>query len=290
MASRVHPRLLVVGLGRLGGAFATQLQAAGWNVRVRTRSPSGRRTARGLRLREASEAETHAAQLCFLAVPDSAVAGVAASVAELLSPSAALVHCAGALRLEVLHKAAAGRPTGSFHPLVAVSGADTPLSGHAVAVATRSRSLAPQLAAVARALGLFPVRIPESGRAAYHAGAALAAGGLVALLEAAVATWQAGGIERRAAERALLPLMRSALGGVETRGLVRGMTGPLVRGDTAVVETHLAALPLDVLPLYRLLFGRALEHLAPDLARPSALRLRVLLGPGRPRRSPARRR
>ncbi len=284
MAAPVRPRLLVVGLGRLGGALASQLQAAGWQVRVRTRSPSGRRQAKGLRLREASDKETRAAQLCFLTVPDGAVASVAASVARDISPAAALVHCAGALCLDVLVAAAAGRPTGSFHPLVAVSGADTPLSGHAVAVATRSRWLLPHLLAVARALGLSPVRIPEAGRAAYHAGAALAAGGLVALLDAAVAVWQAGGIEKRAAERALLPLMRSALGGVESRGLLRGMTGPLVRGDAAVVEAHLAALPLDVLPLYRHLFGRALERLAPGLSRPSALRLRVLLGPERPRR------
>jgi predicted short-subunit dehydrogenase-like oxidoreductase (DUF2520 family) len=284
MASAPRPRLLVVGLGRLGGALATQLQREGWSVRVRTRSPSGRRAAKSLRLREATDAETRAAPLCFLTVPDGAVASVAAAVAPLLGPSAALVHCAGALTLEVLHAAAAGRPTGSFHPLVAVSSADTPLSGHAVALATRSRWLAPELIRVARTLGLLPLRIPETARAAYHAGAALAAGGLVALLEAAVTTWQAAGIERRAAERALLPLMRSALGGVETRGLQRGMTGPLVRGDADVVQAHLAALPEDVLPVYRQLFARALHRLSPTLSRPALLRLELLLGPSRPRR------
>ena len=284
MAASVRPRLLVVGLGRLGGALASRLQAAGWQVRVRTRSPSGRRQAKALRLREASAAETRAAQLCFLTVPDGAVAAVAASVASSLSPSAALVHCAGALTLDVLAPAGVGRPIGSFHPLVAVSGADTPLAGHAVAVATRSRWLQPQLLAVAKSLGLSPVRIPEEGRTAYHAGAALAAGGLVALLDAAVATWLAAGIDRRSAERALLPLMRSALAGVEARGLVRGMTGPVVRGDAQVVAAHLAALPEDALPVYRHLFGRALERLAPTLPRPSALRLRVLLGPGQTRR------
>jgi predicted short-subunit dehydrogenase-like oxidoreductase (DUF2520 family) len=284
MAPSVRPRLLVVGLGRLGGAIATQLQAKGWAVRVRTRSPSGRRAAKALRLREATEAETRAAPLCFLTVPDGAVAKVAMAVAPLLGPSAALVHCAGALSLDVLHAAAKGRPTGSFHPLVAVSSADTSLSGHAVAVATRSRLLAPELLRVARALGLTPLRVPESARAAYHAGAALAAGGLVALLEAAVATFEAAGIERKAAERALLPLMRSALGGVEARGLLRGMTGPVVRGDADVVEAHLGVLPEDVLPLYRQLFARMLRHLSPGLARPAALRLQLLLGPGRPRR------
>lgn len=283
MAAGSRPRLLVVGLGRLGGALATQLQAKGWSVRVRTRSPAGRRAAKSLRLKEATEAETRATPLCFLTVPDGAVASVAAAVAPRLGPSAALVHCAGALTLEALQAAAAGRPTGSFHPLVAVSSADTPLAGHSVAVATRSRALAPELLRVARALGLSPLRVPESARAAYHAGAALAAGGLVALLDAAVATWEAAGIERRAAERALLPLMRSALGGVEARGLLRGMTGPVVRGDAQVVETHLASLPEDVLPLYRYLFARMLKRLLPTLPRPAALRLDLLLGPARPR-------
>jgi predicted short-subunit dehydrogenase-like oxidoreductase (DUF2520 family) len=130
-------------------------------------------------------------------------------------------------------------------------------------------------------LGLTPLRVPESGRAAYHAGAALAAGGLVALLDAAVASWEAAGIERRAAERALLPLMRSALGGVEVRGILRGMTGPVVRADTQVVETHLRALPDDVLPLYRLLSSRMLRRLFHTLPRPAALRLELLLGPSR---------
>ena len=78
-------RVLVVGLGRLGGALATQLQARGWAVRVRTRSPSGRRAAKALRLREATEAETRAAPLCFLTVPDGAVASVVDGT-RLLSP------------------------------------------------------------------------------------------------------------------------------------------------------------------------------------------------------------
>ncbi len=284
MPSASRPRLLVVGLGRLGGALATQLQEKGWSVRVRTRSVSGRRAAKALRLKEATEAETRAIPLCFLTVPDGAVASVAASVANALGPTAGLVHCAGALRLDVLHAVAQGRPTGSFHPLVAVSSAETPLQGHAVAVATRSRWLAPELLRVARALELTPLRVPESARTAYHAGAALAAGGLVALLDAAVGTWEAGGIERRAAERALLPLMRSALGGVEARGVLRGMTGPLVRGDAEVVQAHLAALPQEVLPLYRHLFSRMLQRLNPTLPRPAALRLALLLGPARPNR------
>ena len=290
MASQRRPRVVVVGLGRLGGALASQLSRAGFPVRVRTRSVSGRRTAKGLRLREASEADLREARLCFLTVPDGAVAQVAAAVAPALGRESALVHCSGALPLDVLQRPAGGRATGSFHPLVAVSGADTPLAGHAVAVATRSRWLAPELVRVARALGLAPLRVPEAGRGAYHAGAALVASGLVALLDAAVETWSSAGVERASAERALAALMRSALGAVETRGVLRGLTGPVVRGDADVVEAHLGQLPPEVLPLYRMLMRRVLERVSANLPRPAALRLSLLLGPaGRPRRARARR-
>jgi len=290
MASPRRPRILVVGLGRLGGALASQLRRAGFPVWVRTRSVSGRRTAKALRLKEATESDLRRARVCFLTVPDGAVAKVAAAVAPSLGPGAALVHCSGALPLDVLHGPAGGRATGSFHPLVAVSGAETPLAGHAVAVATRSRWLAPELVRASRALGLAPLRVPEAGRGAYHAGAALVASGLVALLDAAVETWAAAGVERAAAERALLALMRSALAAVEARGLIRGLTGPVVRGDADVVEAHLARLPADVVPLYRMLMRRVLRRVSSALARPTALRLQLLLGPtGRPRRTRARR-
>jgi len=274
-------RTVVVGLGRLGSALAVQLRRAGWPVQVRTRSPSGRRQATRLGLREADEKALAAAEICLLAVPDSAVAAVARAVAPLLGKSTGLVHCAGALTLEVLAPVAAGRPTGSFHPLVNVTGPATPLAGHAVAVATRSRVLAPRLAALARAVGLVPVQVPEVGRAAYHAGALLAASGLVAHLDAAVAAWRAAGVSEREALAALVPLMRSALAGVEERGLLEALTGPVVRGDAEVVQAHLRSLPRDVVPLYRALASRVLDRVAHRLSRPTVLRLNALLGPRR---------
>jgi len=274
-------RTVVVGLGRLGSALAVRLRRAGWPVQVRTQSPSGRRQATRLGLREADAKALGAAELCLLAVPDAAVASVAAAVAPRLGKATGLVHCAGALTLDVLASAAGGRPIGSFHPLVNVTGPSTPLAGHAVAVATRSRVLAPRLGALARALGLIPVQVPESGRAAYHAGALLAASGLVAHLDAAVAAWRAAGVSERDALEALVPLMRSALDGVEERGLVGALTGPVVRGDAEVVQAHLRALPRDVLPLYRALASRVLDRVADRLARPTVLRLNALLGPRR---------
>jgi len=280
-----RPRALVVGVGRLGSAVAVQLRKAGWPVTVRTQSPAGRRQAKRLSLVEADANAMKRAEVCLLTVPDGAVAAVARSVAPLLGPSTGLVHCAGALTLEVLQPAAEGRPTGSFHPLVSVVGPETALAGHSVAIATRSRVLAPLLVRIAGALGLKPLRVPEDGRAAYHAGAALSASGLISLLDAAVAAWGAAGVPEREALTALVALMRSALAGSEARGTVAALTGPVVRGDAEVVQAHVRSLPDDVLPIYLALQQRVLAHAAARLPRPAVARVSAVLGPEAAKRS-----
>ena len=285
MPATRRPRTVVVGVGRLGSALSTQLVKAGWPVTVRTQSPAGRRQAKRLGLHEADAPALSRADLCLLTVPDGAVAAVARAVAPLLGRSTGLVHCAGALTLEVLQPAAAGRPTGSFHPLVSVTGPETPLAGHSVAIATRSRVLAPLLGRLAGALGLRPLRVPEDGRSAYHAGAAMAASGLVSLLDAAIAAWTAAGVSEREAMTALAALMRSALAGGEARGAVAALTGPVVRGDAEVVQAHVRALPEDVLPIYLALQQRVLAHAAARLPRPAVARVAAVLGPEAARRT-----
>jgi predicted short-subunit dehydrogenase-like oxidoreductase (DUF2520 family) len=285
-----RPRVVVVGVGRLGSAICVQLRKAGWPVTVRTQSPAGRRQAKRLGLVEADAAAMSRAELCLLTVPDAAVAAVARSVAPLLGKMTGLVHCAGALTLEALQPAAAGRPTGSFHPLVSVTGPETPLAGHSVAIATRSRVLAPLLGRLAEALGLRPLRVPESGRAAYHAGAAMVASGLVSLLDAAIAAWRAAGVPEREATAALAALMRSALAGAELIGTVAAFTGPVVRGDAEVVQAHVRGLPPDVLPIYLALQQRVLAHASARLPHPTVARVAAVLGPEASRRTAARRR
>ncbi len=112
---------------------------------------------------------------------------------------------------------------------------------------------------MARDVGLHALRVPEKHRAAYHAGAVLSAGGVVAALSAAVEAFRVAGISEEDALAALLPLTRSALRGVEARGLAAGYTGPIARGDSGVVAAHLAALPPEAAEVYRPLSRRGLQ-------------------------------
>ncbi|QQR41671.1 DUF2520 domain-containing protein [Myxococcus xanthus] len=269
---------MIVGMGRLGGALGLALQAKRWPVRIHSRTDEGRERAEALGLKTAAPADLKRARIILLCVPDAAVPVVAQALSTTLPRTAALVHTAGALSLDALGTAK-GRSRGSFHPLCAVSSPRDSLVGSTVAVSTPSRTLREVLRHMAADAGLRVIEVPEAHRAAYHAGAVLSAGGLVSLADAAVAALGAAGIPPTDALAALLPLMHSALRGLETRGLAGGLTGPIVRGDSGVVAAHLEALPADVAPLYRLLSRRALGLAGDRLEPTSRAALERLLKP-----------
>lgn len=269
------PRAVIVGFGRVGGAIALGLKAAGWSVSALPRSPDSVRRAAAMPVVLADHDDLAEADVAILAVPDAAVPQALELVEADLAASTPVVHCSGALPLTVFGSKP-GRPVGSFHPLVAVSDPRDRLAGHAVAVASTDKKLHELLVKLAAALGMSPLEVPETGRAAYHAGAVLAAGLLVSLLDGAVSALEEAGIDRAAALQALLPLSRSALTGVEARGLEKSLTGPVVRGDVAVVHAHLEALPAELGSLYRLLSRRALK-LTPALPPETRLALERLL-------------
>lgn len=258
-AKRNRPRVVIIGFGRLGGAIARGLHRAGWPVSVLPRSDEAVRRTVAFGLKLADHDSLSKAAIAVFAVPDASVPQLAASLKDDLGANTALVHCAGALDLSVFgtDPESLRRARGSFHPLVAVSDPTDPLAGHAVAVSASDKALLKRLSQMAKDLQLTPLEVPDARRAVYHAGAVLSAGGLVALASAAIDALGEAGIEPEAATKALLPLMRSALRGVEQRGLQRGLTGPVARGDLAVVQSHLSALPADLSELYRILSQRA---------------------------------
>lgn len=257
--STVRRPVLVVGFGRMGGALAQGLDRTGWPVAVFPRSDASVKRAAELGFKLADLELMKFAALCILAVPDSAIRETAQALAADLGPHTVLIHCAGAMGLEAFgsEPAVLSRPRASFHPLVAVSSPEDPLEGHSVALSASTPTLLPTLRRMAQDLGLAPLEVPEDKRAAYHAGAVLAAGSLVSLLGAAIDAFAVAGIPQKDAQAALVPLARSALRGLEQRGPVLGLTGPVVRGDVDVVRRHLESLPLELREIYKGLAYRA---------------------------------
>ena len=198
----MQPSIAIVGRGRLGRALARALG---------TSPPLGR------------GADPAHAGVVLLCVPDAEIDDAAACV----SPGPLVGHCSGA------------RPLGpcdlSLHPLMTVT-ADTPparFAGAGCAVAGRDERALATARALAERLGMTPFAVPDEDRAAYHAGASIAANYLVTLEDAAERVF--------GHDRALLaPLARAALENWVMAGPA-ALTGPVARGDTETVARQRAA-------------------------------------------------
>lgn len=184
------------------------------------------------------------AQTLLLAVPDPAIAEVAAQLAEYPRGDAegapVALHLAGALGIEPLAPLAdAGWETGVLHPLLALH-PDTPvplwqgalcsISGSPPARA-RAHSLVEELGA--QALELAPEQ-----RLRYHAAAALLAQGAVALLHRSRAELVELGLETDSARRGLASLLTSVAVNLHSMEPREALSGPIARGDWDTVEAH----------------------------------------------------
>jgi predicted short-subunit dehydrogenase-like oxidoreductase (DUF2520 family) len=228
--------LALVGPGRAGTAVVTALAAAGWRVAaVAGRAPDAPST-------EAAAARFGApalpvadagrdADLVVIATPDAAIGEVATALAPAVRPDALVVHLSGARGVDAL--GAVPARTGALHPLQTLPSAEAGaarLAGAWCAVAGD-----PQVAELARQLGMRPIAVADEDRAAYHAAACIAANHLVALLAQ---------VEQVAPVplEAFLPLIRAAVDNVADFGAAAALTGPVARGDVETVRSHLGAL------------------------------------------------
>lgn len=253
-------------------------------------APSTRRAAAalGAPARPVEEAG-QGARVVIVAVPDGAIAPVAAAVAPSLERRALVVHLAGSLGLEAFDALRERRPDvrrGAAHPLQTLTGAPGDLDRLRDAWFAVEEDggdgddgdvRTPAVADLVVAAGGRPFAVRD--RAGYHAAAVVAANHLVALV---------GQVERLATAsgaplEAFAPLLRASLENAIARGAAEALTGPVARGDAATVERHLRALPVDERPAYRALAREALR-----LTGRSDPAIEVLLGDeALPARSPA---
>jgi predicted short-subunit dehydrogenase-like oxidoreductase (DUF2520 family) len=212
----------VVGTGRAGSAIAARLAERGLPV------STGREPLAD-------------ADLVLLAVPDAAIAAVAAQVP--IGPW--LAHVSGATSLRALDP---HTRRFSVHPLQTLTRERGPeqLDGAWAAVTAETDDARQAARWLAETLGLHPFDLADADKPLYHAGAAMASNFLVTLYRVAARLLE----ESHAPPEALVPLM--------TRTIENGfvLTGPIARGDWSTVEAHLRALEErtpDLVPLYRAL-------------------------------------
>jgi len=212
--------LVIVGPGRLGRSVQRLL--------ARTGAPPplvGRHTA------------VPRAAVTWLTVPDREIAAAAQGVPR----GGVVLHASGATDLLPL----APHPRrGSLHPLMTFPGPEVGLppaapptpaavAGHPDAVAA-ARELA-------RRMGWRSFLV-EGDRRAYHAAAVMAGNQVTVLLGLASELLVTAGVSPTDAPELLAPLAMVSIQNAAGVGPARALTGPVARGDEAVLDAHRAVL------------------------------------------------
>jgi predicted short-subunit dehydrogenase-like oxidoreductase (DUF2520 family) len=256
----------VVGSGRVGAVLGAALRRAGHDLVATSAVSAASRSRAELLLPGvpvmAPDEVARVATLLVLAVPDDALPGLVAGLAELDAfPRGQLVaHVSGRHGLAVFEPARGILPL-ALHPVLPFTGTASDLDrlpGVSFGV-TAPDELRPIAEALVVEMGGEPVWVRDELRPLWHAALSHGANHLVSLVASAADLLRQAGAEDPGA--VLAPLLQAALDGALRQGDA-ALTGPVSRGDSGTVAAHLAVLPDEVRPAYlalaRLTADRAL--------------------------------
>ena len=264
--------LNIIGAGRVGrtlgrlwrenGVFAIQ--------DVLGRTPEGARAAiafMGAGRPAAGMENARAAAVWMLTPPDARIAPCCEALATsgLLRSGDIVFHCSGSLSSAALASAGSlGAFIASVHPLKSFADPGAAVQSFAGTWCAAEGDGA-ALAVLRPAFEQIGARVSEIApqhKTIYHAASVIVCNYLVALMEAGLRCYEQAGLERGTAVAMMEPLVRETLDNVFRLGTVPALTGPIARGDAAVVGEHLATLDArdaGLSELYRRLGAVALE-------------------------------
>jgi predicted short-subunit dehydrogenase-like oxidoreductase (DUF2520 family) len=261
--------LSIVGAGRVGRTLGKRLRQRGWRIgAVVARSARTARAAvriigagtplhaRGLGPAKSRRSldgalasavqSIFAADVIFLTTADDdlpAVVRALAAIGGARCEGKIVLHTSATLDRSVLAPLARlGAATGSLHPMQAF-GANVIPNLKGVIFAVEGDSRARRMAQfIGKSLGGITVAIDSRDKPIYHAAAVIAAGSAYPTIEAGVRMLMRIGFTRPRAMQTLVPLIRQIFDNIERIGPRAAWTGPLSRGDYAVVARHARAL------------------------------------------------
>jgi predicted short-subunit dehydrogenase-like oxidoreductase (DUF2520 family) len=185
--------------------------------------------------------------LVFLAVPDDRIQLLAESLPW--HTGQGVVHLSGAKSSAVL---AASRERGAriaaLHPLMTFPHRELEpparvllerLVGCYWALETEDALLEQELYGLVSMLQGHVLMLGGESRIPYHIGAVFASNYVVALIGAACALFETLGIGQEESLAALLPLVRATIASVAESGIPQALSGPVARGDSGTVASHL---------------------------------------------------
>lgn len=224
------------------------------------------------------------ASIVLLTVPDREIQKLCERIARAggFRRGTLVLHTSGFFSSRILAAAKRrGAHVGSMHPLQSFADAQTAAKllpgsfwGWEGSAGGQGKILR-----LIRALEGTPLEITPSSKALYHAAAVLVSNYTASLFDAGTKLFERSRSGRRRdglCEKALLPLLLGTVTNLSRVGLPKALTGPIARGDVAVVAGHKRAMrrgARSFLPLYLLLGRRTIPiALAKGKLRPAEAR------------------
>jgi predicted short-subunit dehydrogenase-like oxidoreductase (DUF2520 family) len=273
----------LVGPGRIGQALGRLLANAGASIDwiAARRLSAARNAARFIGAGHAvalGSAELNRARVLLITTSDSALPEVARSLAGQRAnwKGCVVLHTSGAWPgggdssvLQPLRRR--GASAGSLHPLQTVPGREAGVRNLiGCSWAVEGDAGAVRLArGWVRLLRGTVLKIDSQHKAAYHAAAVMACGGVVALMDAAERLMISAGVPPAHVRKMLGRFVAETAMNFEKLGARSALTGPAVRGDWATIRKHRAALRRHaacLAPLYRELLRAMMRIVGPGAA------------------------
>jgi predicted short-subunit dehydrogenase-like oxidoreductase (DUF2520 family) len=233
----MHLSLGIIGSGRAAWAFASTWKRIGWPVTGMATRGAEWTIAPGRSIAKLADES----DILLVAVTDRAIEEVVATIPD---TNAIIVHPSGALP--------ALRGGFSLHPLKALVpvGEPSDLAGALLVFEGAHRDVAERIATAA---GARFAEITAGQKARYHAAAVFGSNYVAALLDIAQELIGIANVREDIAA-----LAHSAVDNWVAHADARRFTGPAARGDSAVIDSHLAALRdrPELAEIYRLLAAR----------------------------------
>jgi predicted short-subunit dehydrogenase-like oxidoreductase (DUF2520 family) len=239
----------IVGCGRAGRTFA-RLFAQNHAFVVQDLHDLNIAAARACaRFADAGEPVRHVADMrpaavWLVATPDDAIVDTAAALAAAgkVARGNVVVHLSGATpSVDMAAVIELGAHAGSFHPLKTFADpgyAAGSFPGTYVAL-EGDRKASKVLRVALRKIGARVFEIEPQHKVLYHAGSVMVCNYLTAVLEAGLRCYDGAGIKLETAYKLMEPLVRETVDNVFRAGTVRSLTGPIARGDEAVVARQI---------------------------------------------------
>ncbi len=177
-----------------------------------------------------------AAPLTWLTVPDGAIEEAASRVPH----GGVVLHASGATGIDPL---GSHRARGSLHPLMTFPGPELalPTRSEVPAAVAGDPEAIEAATRLAQKLGFTPFTV-TGDRALYHAAAVMAGNFATVLLGEASRVLVQAGVPEENAPALLAPLALNSIQNAAEIGPGPALTGPVARGDDAVIQRHRSAL------------------------------------------------